>query len=111
MLTSRKERIEQSIQANLSPAYMEVIDESAKHNVPINAQSHFKVVVASPLFENKSLIERHRHINQLIQDEFNHGLHALAIHAYTPIEWERRQHQSSPSPQCRGGSKHDTFKH
>jgi len=44
------------------------------------------------------LIDRHRFINKLFADELKH-IHALAMHTYTPIEWEKRN--SAPdSPEC-----------
>ncbi|MEC9059972.1 MAG: BolA family transcriptional regulator, partial [Pseudomonadota bacterium] len=34
-------------------------------------------------------------------------VHALALHTYTPTEWETRGGQSMVSPNCLDGSKHD----
>jgi BolA protein len=44
------------------------------------------------------LIDRHRFINKLFAEELSH-IHALAMHTYTPKEWQKRQ--SAPeSPEC-----------
>ncbi len=87
--------------APLQAHYLEVSNESAQHNVPAGAQSHFKVVVVSDLFTDQNLVERHRRVYQLLATELQTHIHALALHTYTPDEW---QTQSPSSPHCRGGS-------
>ena len=99
--------LETTIEAALSPSYLEVVDESFMHNVPDGAQSHFKVTVVSDAFEGKRLIARHREINGLAADALQGPVHALALHTYTPDEWEARGGQSQVSPNCLGGSKLD----
>jgi len=102
---SRKQRIEQALQAGLSPLHLEVIDESHRHSVPQGAESHFKVVVASEAFDGQGLVGRHRLVNRLLQTEFGSGLHALALHTWTPAEWFEKGGLARESPQCMGGSK------
>lgn len=102
---SRKQRLESILTNNLTPVFIEVIDESHQHSVPVNAETHFKVIVVSSLFEKKSLIERHRLVNQLVADERDTGMHALSLHLKTPDEWHSQSVMPS-SPKCRGGSKH-----
>lgn len=41
----------------LNPSYIEVINESYMHNVPKGSETHFKVIVVSDLFKDKSLIK------------------------------------------------------
>jgi BolA protein len=103
---NRKTRIEQALTDALSPLHLEVSDESHMHNVPVGAESHFKVMLVSERFAGERLIARHRLINGLLRGEFDGGLHALAIHAWTPEEWFEKGGGSAPaSPQCLGGSK------
>jgi len=103
---SRKERIEQTLADDLKPMHMEVVDESHMHSVPEGAESHFKVLVVSEAFADENLVGRHRHINRLLRGELDAGMHALAIHAWTPEEWFERGGGPAPeSPQCMGGSK------
>lgn len=97
--------IEQQLNQQLTPVFLEVLDESYMHNVPDGAQSHFKVTVVSPAFEGKRLIARHREVNGLVAEALAGPVHALALHTYTPDEWQSRQQQTIESPQCRGGSK------
>jgi BolA protein len=103
---SRKTRIEQTLTEALSPMHLEVIDESHMHNVPAGAESHFKVLIVSERFAGEKLIGRHRTVNRLLHDELQGGLHALAIHGWTPEEWFEKGGGAAPaSPECLGGSK------
>lgn len=102
---SRKQRIEQTLQSQLNPDFLEVLDESHRHSVPDNAQTHFKVTAVSSRFDGLSLIKRHRLVNGMLSDEFSTGLHALSLHLKTPTEWGA-QASVAASPACRGGSKH-----
>ena len=95
--------IESTLQSALQPAHLDVINESQMHNVPANSETHFKLVIVSEAFEGESLIKRHRRINTLLADQLAAGVHALSLHTMTPIEWERKQGQVNPSPQCLGG--------
>jgi BolA protein len=103
---TRKDRIEQTLSDALSPMHIEVVDESRMHSVPEGAESHFKVLLVSEAFDGQNLVARHRRINALLADELAGGLHALAIHAWTPDEWFSRGGGGAPdSPECMGGSK------
>ncbi|MBR9792767.1 MAG: BolA family transcriptional regulator [Gammaproteobacteria bacterium] len=97
--------IEQQLTDALAPRYLEVLDESYMHNVPDGAQSHFKVTVVSEAFEGLRLIARHRQVNALVAEALAGPVHALALHTYTPAEWQQRNQTSVDSPACLGGSK------
>ena len=87
-----------------SPDHLEVINESASHNVPEGSESHFKVVLVSQSFEGQSAVKRHQSVYSVLAAELQSGVHALALHTYLPVEWEKRQ--SAPiSPDCLGGSR------
>jgi BolA protein len=46
--------------------------------------------MVSAAFTGKTPIARHRLVNALLKDEFDHhGLHALSLRLKTPQEWER----------------------
>lgn len=102
---NRRELIEQQLNAAFSPLHIEVLDESHMHSVPEGAQSHFKVTLVSQQFEQKSLLQRHRAVNQLLAHELENGIHALALHTMTPDEWFAKGGSSPNSPPCLGGSK------
>jgi len=100
-------QITQTLSEALEPAHLDVINESGMHNVPKGSETHFKVVAVSEQFGGKTLVNRHRMINDLLADELSGPVHALAIHAYTAANWESRFGQAPMSPPCLGGSKAD----
>ena len=102
-MTSRAQRIERALDAGLPLAHLEVIDESGGHNVPKGAESHFKVVLVSETFAGVGRVARHQQVNALLAREFESGMHALAIHPYTPEEWRARHGNAPMSPPCAGG--------
>ena len=99
-----QEHITQKIEADMTPVFLEVVNESHMHNVPEGSESHFKITVASEKFDGLTLIKRHRLINELLKDELGQ-IHALALHALTPDQWFERSGQVPDSPPCLGGSK------
>lgn len=100
-----KNEIETRVSDELAPVFLDVVDESHMHNVPPGAQSHFKLTVVSEQFAEKRLIARHRILNGLCADLLAGPIHALALHTYTPQEWEARGETIMTSPACRGGDK------
>ena len=54
-------------------------------------ETHFKVVIVSEAFEGKSLIDRHRAVNECLALEISEGVHALSIDAKTPKQWQAKQ--------------------
>ena len=103
---SVQETIETKL-TTLDPLHLEVVNESGNHNVAPGSESHFKVVIVTPQFEGVRLLERHRIVNNLLADELAGPVHALAIHAYTESNWEKRFGSAPMSPPCLGGSKAD----
>ena len=97
--------IEAKLAAALSPAHLEVINESNQHNVPPDSQTHFKVVVVSDKFDGQRKVARHQSVYALLKDELAGPVHALALHTYTPAEWTERFGEAPLSPPCLGGSK------
>ncbi|GAB5033137.1 cell division protein [Nannochloropsis oceanica] len=97
--------IQDKLQDALTPAHLQIINESSSHNVPKGSETHFKVVAISALFEGKGLLARHRLINGILKEELDTGVHALSIVAKTASEWEKVQGAVPASPACRGGSK------
>ncbi|GKX62360.1 transcriptional regulator BolA [Pragia fontium] len=99
-----QQTIEQKLAA-LSPVYLKIINESDRHNVPAGSESHFKVVIVSAAFEGKRPVLRHQMVYQILAQELQQQVHALALHTHTPEEWQTQQHAIPASPECRGGSK------
>lgn len=76
--------LEAALRAALAPTQLEVIDESAAHagHTGANAEgygTHFRVRIASPLFEGKPRVARHRLVYDALQVFIAQGLHAIAI--------------------------------
>lgn len=84
------------------PMYLEVVDESYRHNVPAGSESHFKVVLVSDRFTGERFLNRHRMIYGTLTEELSNTVHALALHTYTIKEWEALQDTVFASPPCRG---------
>jgi BolA protein len=97
-----REQIEAKIRAAFNPAYLEVTDESYRHNVPAGSESHFKVVLVSDRFNGERILERHRSVYAVLTEELAGPVHALALHCYTLKEWESFQNAVPASPPCRG---------
>ena len=57
-----REQIEAKLRAAFDPMYLEVVDESYRHNVPAGSESHFKVVLVSDRFTGERFLNRHRMI-------------------------------------------------
>ena len=97
MMNNMENHLKTQLEVALKPDYCEVVNESSQHSGPAT-ESHFKLVVVSEQFNEMKLIDRHRFINKLFAEELSH-IHALAMHTYTPKEWQKRQ--SAPeSPEC-----------
>ncbi|GLR71212.1 BolA family protein [Agaribacter marinus] len=97
--------IAEKLQRELSPSFLTVENESHMHNVPANSETHFKVTIAADAFDGKRLLQRHRTINKVLSEELAGPVHALALHTYTPNEWEGKNQQSPDSPNCLGGGR------
>jgi BolA protein len=102
---SRHARIDAALRETFDPLHLEVIDESHMHSVPAGSESHFKLLVVSERFVGQNLVARHRAVNALLRPEIEGGLHALALHTWTPEEWFERGGSAPESPPCLGGSK------
>ena len=92
-------RIEGKLSDKLELLHLEVQNESGNHNVPDGAESHFRVVLVADAFDGVSLVRRHRQINHILAAELAQ-IHALALHVYTPPEWQARHGDAPMSPPC-----------
>lgn len=100
---SRSQRLHDALFNALTPDLITINNESHRHHVPKNAQTHFKIVMVCRQFEGLSLIARHRLVNNKIKNEFEMGLHALSLHLYSPSEWQSHSKPLAPSPSCLDG--------
>jgi BolA protein len=85
---STPERIRERL-APLSPERLEIEDESARHAGHKGAKGgggHYRLTIVSNQFVGKSLISRHRMINELLGEMLQKEIHAISIIANTPGE-------------------------
>lgn len=100
-----RDQIHDELVRSFTPELLEVINESANHNVPPNSETHFKVIIVSKTFAGQTLVTRHRAVNKALATQLSGGVHALSIQALTPDQWTERGGQVPDSPPCLGGSK------
>ncbi|XRX42717.1 MAG: BolA family protein [Buchnera aphidicola (Eriosoma harunire)] len=64
-------------------------NHSQKHNFHrINKIiTHLQIVIISQFFLNKTLLDRHRIIQDIIKNNVTHTIYSISIHAYTKSEW------------------------
>ena len=74
--------IERKIKEKIHPSHLEVVD--------LRGGDHIQVIVVSKEFENKSLVEQHKLIYGILQDEMkSNEIHALALKTYSPLQWDK----------------------
>ncbi|MCU7650131.1 BolA family protein [Pseudomonas piscis] len=93
-----QQRIETAL-AGLQPAHLQVLDESHMHSR--GQETHFKAVLVSEQFAGLNSVKRHQKVYATL-GELMGQFHALALHTYTPQEWEKIG-AAPASPTCAGG--------
>ncbi|HMK40179.1 MAG TPA: BolA family protein [Methyloceanibacter sp.] len=88
-----EDEIKRKLKQAFAPEALEVVNDSHRHaghrGSPGTGESHFTIKVVSPVFAGKSRIERHRMVNQVLAEELDGKIHALAITAVAPQERSR----------------------
>lgn len=95
--------IENKLRETFNPQHLNIENESHLHGGPAT-ESHFNITVVADAFTTQSLVKRHQGIYKLLSAELQGEVHALALHTYTPDEWESRHQLAPKSPDCKGGS-------
>lgn len=97
------EHIRRTLTGGLHVTHLSLENESQMHNVPPGSESHFRLVVVSPDFAGVPRVRRHQRIYGLLAGaDGSLPVHALAMHLYTPEEWQDCS-AAPASPACRGG--------
>lgn len=82
---SMQDIMEKKLRLALKPTALKIIDESENHKGHggwrPSGETHFRIYVTSDFFKGQSRIQRHRKINDVLADELQEKVHALAIHA------------------------------
>ncbi|MGH7549867.1 MAG: BolA family protein [Gemmatimonadota bacterium] len=76
--TTVRQRVAERLRSAIPEALVEVIDLTGTDN-------HLEARVVSPVFEGKSLVERHKMVYAPLRDWIDDDtVHALAVKAWTP---------------------------
>tara|TARA_E500000178_G_C16768247_1_gene637925 strand:+ start:508 stop:816 length:309 start_codon:yes stop_codon:yes gene_type:complete len=97
------EILESSLTEKLKPSFLDILNESNLHNVPIGSESHFRILIVSDRFENLNVVKRHKMVYQVCKIAIKSGIHALAMQCFTEEEWKLNP-KKNESPTCLGGS-------
>lgn len=84
----RQTRIEAALNAAFEPVSLSVIDDSDKHAGHAGAapggETHYSVEIIAEAFAGLSRVQVQRAVMMVLQQEFDTGLHALALKARAP---------------------------
>ncbi len=82
--------LEKKLREGLNPLLLEVVNESANHNVPEDSESHFRVLIVSERFNGLSLVQRHQMVHRLVAEQIKDKIHAFSQQTFTQKEFEDR---------------------
>ena len=88
----RVKEIERRLTDALTPETVGVEDESHLHEGHPGARDgrgHFRVLIISEAFKDKTLLQRHRMVYAAVGELMQTDIHALAIDAWSPDELDR----------------------
>lgn len=109
---SRAAQIQSLLNQTFDPMHLEVKDVSHEHHTHSTEETHFTVIMVSEKFTHQSKVMRHKAVYQCLHTLMpvqnvttpNNSIHALALHLFTPSEWEKLpDNQDLNAPKCRGG--------
>lgn len=99
---SVEQTIIEKLSATFAPTVLHIENESHRHSSGRGAESHFKVILVSAAFDGKRAVARHREVYACLNTELENGVHALALHLFTPAEWQAEAGVVPASPNCLG---------
>lgn len=76
-----EEHLKTKLLKELEASHVEVVDESD------GCGGKFSCVIVSKKFEGKPLLQRHRLVNSVLQEELK-NIHAFSQKTFTPEQWE-----------------------
>lgn len=89
-MSTRAERIEQTLRQQFAPTLLRVADDSHRHAGHAGAapggETHYSVLLVSERFAGQPRVARSRAVHAALAAEFAGGLHALALSLRTPAE-------------------------
>ena len=76
------QEIESRIKQKIKTSHIQVLD--------LRGGDHIQVILVSPEFEDKSLLEQHRIVYDILDNEVkSNEIHALTLKTYSPTQWEK----------------------
>lgn len=103
-VTSVENTIREKLDTEFTPTHLALLNESHMHAGPAT-NSHFKLILVSEAFADLSPVRRHQAIYRALAEELAGEVHALAMHLYTPMEWQDAEATYPDSPECAGKNK------
>lgn len=91
-MTTRQDRIRQTLTEVFAPETLEIIDESSRHANHAGRQglpageTHYRVTMSAAGLAGQSRLARSRAVHEALADEFQSGLHALSLSLRAPGE-------------------------
>ncbi|WP_299478579.1 BolA family protein [uncultured Roseibium sp.] len=96
-----KDTITAKLTTAFDPEFLNVIDESENHRGHggwrEGGETHFRVQISAKAFEGMNRVARHRAINDLLREELDRSVHALALEIRSPDEPDPRAARVSDS--------------
>ncbi|KAG9303984.1 hypothetical protein G9A89_005894 [Geosiphon pyriformis] len=83
-----KDSLEESLRKRLAAEYVAAFDTSG------GCGQSFEVTIVSSLFDGKTLLQRHRLVNDALKGEIEQ-LHAFSQKTYTPAQWTAQKQQET----------------
>ncbi len=85
---SVRDVIVEKLSAKFAPDYLEVIDESSRHQGHAGwregGETHFRVRIAARTFGGETRLAKHRAVMETLDAELKDRVHALAIEVLDP---------------------------
>lgn len=95
---STENRIINTLNKCMNLTSLKILNESFMHTVPVDAESHFKIIIVSNDFNDLSHIQRHKlvykHLGTIMDD-----IHALSIQPFNEEEFKLNPFIMD-SPEC-----------
>tara|TARA_B100001173_G_C15828997_1_gene479566 strand:+ start:481 stop:777 length:297 start_codon:yes stop_codon:yes gene_type:complete len=91
-------KIDKLLRDNFNISKLIIRNDSNKHNVALNSESHFSVQIVSDDFENLSQLQRHKTVYGAV-DSLLREIHAFSITAITISEFHKNP-SLSDTPDC-----------
>ena len=91
-------KIDKLLRDNLNVSKLIIRNDSNKHNVPPNSESHFSVQIVSDDFQELSQIQRHKIVYKAVEGRLTE-IHAFSITAMTTSEFNENP-SSRDTPDC-----------